>query len=465
MTRAERHEFPVPEGFRNRWTDVFRSDTHIHLLLMASVVTGAIQGWLKDRIAGPLPYALSDGAFITAVVLWFASVVVFRRPMLRAPRGSNMDLLLLAVILIPALYLLAPGTPLVVKLAGLRAWSAFPIACIMGVTMIRTPGQVRAHIGVILATCLYTGVYGIMQYIRGPEAALATQLGLARHGDTVFYSVAEATASREFRAFSTFTFPAPFAAMMVFGIVLAVGIVLAPRPTWHRLAAAVMVPILFLAMTLSGTRAALVVLVVGLVILGWLRRLSIAQILLAPVLLLGMHLTTLLTSGRILVRYQSLLLQEGMLWSYVSYPVRTAFRSLAEHPYGLGLGRTGVGVPFGINMRLPANFIVFSDGDIGRAAVELGILGLMVLGFIIFGLLPRMLAAARLMVRSDASDLALGIGALVLSGGVIILIGSPLSTTPHALIWWFLFGALVGLAIDCETGAARGRRLDAKRAP
>lgn len=458
MSDAEHATTAIPEGFKNTWTDVFRADTMVHLLIMTSVVTGSIQGWLKDRFAGPLPYALADGSFILAVLLWFAAIVVFRRPMLRAPRGTNMDLLLLAVILVPALYILVPGTPFIVKAAGVRAWSAFPVACLLGLTIVRTPGQVRAHVGVILATCLLTGIYGIIQYIRGPEAALATQLGLARHGETVFYSVAEMTGERDFRAFSTFTFPAPFAAMMVFGILLAAGIVLSRHRPWRqRTVAALLIPVLFIAMTLSGTRAALMVLLVGLVVLAWLRGFSFVQLLLVPLMLVALHVTTVITSGKVVTRYQSLLLSEGILWTYAMAPVRTAIESLSEHPFGLGLGRTGIGVPWGLGLNVPADFFVFSDGDIGRAAVELGILGLVVLSFIIFGLLPTMLRAARKVIRSDANDLSLGIGALVLSTGLVILIGSPLSTAPHAMIWWFLFGALVGLAIKLtDQRAANG---------
>jgi cell division protein FtsW (lipid II flippase) len=97
---------------------------------------------------------------------------------------------------------------------------------------------------------------------------------------------------------------------------------------------------------------------------------------------------------------------------------------------------------------MPYNYFVFSDGDIGRAAVELGLMGLIVLAFVIFGLLPRLARVARRFAHGLESDLALGIGALVLSSGVVILIGSPLSTTPHAIIWWFLFGALIRLWIQ-----------------
>jgi hypothetical protein len=435
----------IPEGFTNEWTDVFRSDSLIHFCLMTSIVAGAFQGWLKDRLPGAIPYALSDGAFILAVFLWLATSAVYRRPLLRAPGGTNMDLLLLAVILAPALYMLAPGTPFLIKLAGLRAWSAFPVACLIGMSIVRTPGQVRAYVGVILAVCAVTGVYGIMQYIRGPEAALDTALGGLRHGSTVFYDI-QGSGTTDFRAFSTFTFPAPFAAMMVFGMLLAAGIVFSrDRPRRQRLIAALALPLLFVAMTVSGTRAALITLLFGLVVLGWLRGFSFVQLLVIPALLIGLHIATLLTSGRIVERYRSLALSEGVLWLYVTNPISTALTALAENPFGLGLGRTGVGVPFPISSRMPYGYFIFSDGDIGRGAVELGVIGLVVLGFIIIGLLPRLGAAAKTFARREESDLALGIGALVLSSGIVILIGSPLSTTPHAIIWWFMFGALVRL--------------------
>src|SRR6185436_3719988 len=91
-----------------------------------------------------------------------------------------------------------------------------------------------------------------------------------------------------FRAFSTFTFPAPFAMMMVFGTLLAMGIVLAKaRTRKQRILVATLVPLLFIGMTVSGTRAALLILLGGLLVLAWFRRLSIGQILLVPVLMIA----------------------------------------------------------------------------------------------------------------------------------------------------------------------------------
>ena len=53
----------------------------------------------------------------------------------------------------------------------------------------------------------------------------------------------------------------------------------------------------------------------------------------------------------------------------------------------------------------------------------------------------------RHLVGSQAEDVGLGCGALIISTGVLLLIGSPLSSVPHATIWWFLLGALLKLSM------------------
>ena len=439
-----------------RWTDVFRADAMVHVLLMASIVFATFQGYIKDRVAGPAGYVLADGAFALAVLVWFGSVAL-RRESIRGP--GALPVLLLVIICVPILYLLHPGTPLLVKFAGLRAWSVFPLAAVIALSVVRNAGQVRAYTGLILALCIVTALYGIYQYTRGPSVVLdAGSLALERHGTSIYYTIAGAEGSG-FRAFSTFTFPAPFAGMMVFGILLAAGIVVAR--VWRlraRWMAALLIPLYFAGMTVSGTRAALIVLVAGLLTLAWFRRLSIAQILLIPIVALAVHIGTILTAGQITERYRSVLIQEGLLWMYLTLPVRTAYNYLTEHPFGLGLGRTGVGVPFAITNRMPNDYFVFTDGDIGRAGVELGIVGLVVLVLIMIALFRYIPWAIRTLREGPAADFALGAGSLVFATALLLLIGSPFSAVPHGIIWWFFFGALIKLALleyDRQVAAAQ----------
>lgn len=451
MTAAHDLEAIAGPPLEDRWTDIFRRDTLVHLSLMGSIVAGTFQGYLKDHIPGFLPYALAELFFVAAVVLWFGTLVVRRLPV----RGPGLiPGAVVMVIVVPALYLLHPGSPLVLEVAGLRAWAEFPVACLMALSVIRSRGQARAYVGLVLLLCTITALYGIVQYRAGPDFALKTELARLRHGPTVFYTVAAGRS--EFRAFSTFTFPAPFAAMMVTGMLLAAGIAIsAHRPLRHRLLAGLLFPLFFFGMTVSGTRAALIILAVGLLLIGVYRGLTLRQLLLAPVLVVALYGGTLLTSGKIVARWRSALLEEGVLWNYVYAPITIAQRALAEAPFGLGLGRSGVGVPYTIMRSYPPGYIVGSDGDIGRAAVEMGVFGLVLLAVTMIVVLPYAARALRLLVKTPAEDLGLGFGALVLATGLTILIGSPLSSVPHATIWWFFLGSLLKLAALEATAPAR----------
>jgi hypothetical protein len=428
----------------DRWTDVFRTDALIHAGLMASIVAGTFQGYLKDRIAGLLPYALADAFFVGAAALWFGSLVVRREP-IRGP--GIVPALVLAAVFVPALYFLHPGSPLVLEVAGLRAWAEFPVAVLIALTIIRSPGQVRAYVGLILVLCVITALYGLYQYRAGPETALPTTLARVRHGATVFYGL-PGSPETEFRAFSTFTFPAPFAQMMVFGILLAAGVGLGEhRPRRQRLGAALLIPLFFLGITASGTRAALVTLVLGLLVIARYRGFSVRQLLLIPVVVIALYGASLLTAGRIFDRWRTVLFQEGLLWTYVYAPISIAARTLDEAPFGMGLGRSGVGVPYTIVQSYRPGFIRGSDGDIGRAAVEMGVFGVLLLIVLVVSLLPYAVRAIRQLRGSAVEDAALGVGALIVATGILLLIGSPLSSVPHATIWWFLLGALLKLQI------------------
>ena len=447
-TRAQPYPTMTPDApaLTGRWTDVFRRDAALHMAIMSSIVAGTFQGWLKDHFGGPLPYAAADLLLMGAAILWFGSLALRHAPV-RGP--GNVPHIIFALIFVPMAFLLHPGTPITIEAAGLRAWVAFPVAGLIAMTTIRGRGQVEAYVRLILILCFITAVYGIWQYRQGPESALAGQLAQMRHGTTVFYNLGR-PGEQEFRAFSTFTFPAPFAGMMVFGILLAAGKAMARntsrRERWLML---LLIPLFFVGMTVSGTRAAIIILGLGLLVLAWYRGLSLGQVLLIPILLAALHIAALVTTGSILTRLESVA-SEGRLWTYVLAPVTIAARSLASDPFGLGLGRSGVGVPFQIFQSMPGSFWRGSDGDLGRAAVELGVFGVALLALLVFGLLPYAARAIRRLIGTPDEPYALGIGALVVSTGLVLLIGSPLTSAPHGTIWWFLLGALLQLQMQAD---------------
>ena len=141
--------------------------------MMGSIAAATFQGWLKDRVPGIVPYAAADGLLIAAILYWFAELAI-RKEKIAAP--GDFALRVFALVAVPMLYLMVPGTPLVIEAAGLRAWAAFPICCLLALTVIRNGAQVRAYVGLILILGLITAVYGILQYRAGPAAALGVSL-------------------------------------------------------------------------------------------------------------------------------------------------------------------------------------------------------------------------------------------------------------------------------------------------
>jgi hypothetical protein len=429
------------------WTDVFRYDGAIHLPILLSIVIGVFQGYLKDRFGGAIIYALADGAYLLAILAWLGSMAI-RRASLSGPGG--MVPLILAMLVIPSVYVFHPGTTFLVSLAGLRSWTLFPVAFLIAVTTIRTRGQVYAYMHLIIFLCAISGAYGVNQYFQGPDiVASVSDLSALRHGTTNIFALESGETG--FRAYSTFTFPAPFAGMMVFGILLAGGLVSRTRAgRLEKLYLIILIPLMFWGMTVSGTRASLIILALGVVINLYYRGWGLRIIFLVPFGFLALHFLTVISSwgGTLTRRFASTALTEGILWTYLSAPVVTALDYLASNPLGIGLGRTGVGVPFIITSKLPRDYFVFSDGDIGRASVEMGVFGILSLGIVIFLIVRFLPMGLRVVLPSDSSRyVGLAIGPLILSTALAILIGSPLSSIPHGLIWWFLFGALIKLAM------------------
>ena len=97
---------------------------------------------------------------------------------------------------------------------------------------------------------------------------------------------------------------------------------------------------------------------------------------------------------------------------------------------------------------MPSDYFVFTDGDIGRAAIELGFVGVILLAIVVFGLIRYIPLAGRTLMGTQSEDLGLGIAPLIMAAAVFLLIGSPFSSVPHGIIWWFFFGALLKLAMD-----------------
>ncbi|MCX7752083.1 MAG: O-antigen ligase family protein [Blastocatellia bacterium] len=423
------------------WAILWRHEKLIHLSLVGAILIGFVLAPIKDRYPSPASYFLFDILFALALFFWATTRVRRGRGLLPATPVTKILLIFFALC---AMYALFPGIPLPIGLAAFRGWCFFSLAYLLGYDITRSGRHVRAYLLIVILLSVLAGLYGIYQYVAGIESAIPDdELAAERHR---FATYVTPTGEVEFRIFSTFVSAGAFGSMMAYASALALILSLDREitPSVRFFLRLGIVPMMT-SLVLTGTRAALVMVLIGLVLLWWHRR-SVRVYLVAMVLLsLGMRVGIDLTEGRAAERFASLA-DVGLILGRVSNPLHAGFQALLDAPWGHGLGRTGHGVPFFMGRWYPTFHPIFADGDFGRILVEMGVIGLVMLALLLGTALRSAWRALQRLKGTPDEEIALAIvcGAFMVSAGT--LVGSPLLSIPHGMLWWFFLGAVLKLA-------------------
>ncbi len=422
-------------------TILWRRDRLVHLSLVGAIFVGFVLAPIKDRYPSPVSYFLFDILFALALFFWMTTRVRRGRALLPwTPLTKG----LLVFYVLCAVYALFPGIPFWIGLSAFRGWCFFTLAYVLGYDITRSGRQVRAYLLLVILLSILAGGYGIYQYLAGVESVLPQdELASERHR---FATYVTPTGEVEFRIFSTFVSAGAFGSMMAYASALALILSLNRElsPTGRFLLRVGIVPMMT-SLVLTGTRAALVMILIGLVVL-WIHRRAIRVYLVAAALIgFGVRLGIDLTEGRAAERFATLA-DVGLILGRVSNPFLAGLRAIIESPWGHGLGRTGHGVPFFMGQWYPTFQPIFSDGDFGRIMIEMGILGLGLLSVLLGTALRSAWRALRRLKGTADEEIALAIvsGAFMLGAGT--LVGSPLLSIPHGMLWWFFLGAVLKLS-------------------
>ncbi len=420
---------------------LFRQDRAIHLTLIVTITIGFCLGYIKDHNASPLSYFLFDLGLFAALAFWLAGRIRYhaaifpRTPLTRA---------LIIFYITCFLYALHPDVPLLIGISAFRGWCVFSLAFLLGYDIIRSPRQVKTYLLVVVLLAVVTGLYGLYQYSAGIESAIQPdELIAERHQYATYITPA---GEIEFRIFSTFVSAGAFGAMMAYAsfiaLTLATSKALSGRVRFLLILA--MVPMLT-SMVLTGTRAAIVMMLIGLMVFWWFKHNMRVYLGAAALLYIGIQLGIGLTEGRAADRFATLADPE-LISDRLSGPFMTGFNALIETPMGGGLGRTGHGVPFFLGGWYPQFQTVFSDGDFGRIMIEMGVVGLILLTYVLFTAIRGAIRSLRILQKSPHEDLALAIVGGAIMVGVGTLVGSPFLGIPHGMLWWFFLGAAFKLS-------------------
>jgi hypothetical protein len=420
--------------------DIFREDRLVHSALIVTIVIGFFLAYIKDRYPFPASYFLFDVGLALTVFFWLTATDRLRR--LTLPK-TPLTLPLLLFYMVCFVYLFFPDMPILISLSAFRGWCVSSLAFLIGYDLTKSSRQVKVYLWIVVGLAMISGIYGIYQYAAGIESSIDPETVAAQRHQFATYVTEEG--ELEFRIFSTFVSAGAFGTMMAYASVIALTLAISERVQWREkfLLMLAMIPMMT-SLVLTGTRAALMMLLIGVIILCWHKpriRIYVTALILV---LLGVQLGIGLTQGRAADRFATLA-DMDVLYGRLSNPLITGWRAILDAPFGHGLGVTGHGVPFFMLQRYPDLQLIFSDGDFGRVMVEMGVGGLILLGYIMVVAMKGALDSLHFLRTTLAEDVALAIFSSAIMVGITTLVGSPFLGIPHGLLWWFFMGALFKL--------------------
>ncbi|MBM3473655.1 MAG: hypothetical protein FJX75_10340 [Armatimonadetes bacterium] len=414
--------------------------------ILGLVVMSNFDGFLKPLFAERFSLFLKDYFIFLAAVRWLWGLFSGEsRPSVRT--------LIAAPALIFAGYVIAQvanpnSQSLTLSLAGVRAWLLWVPVFFIAYDYLESRRQIERLWQVAMLVGVVVAAYGIVQYFIGFNHLFRLSREFAYYAKMAYTAGA---GERVLRVFSTMVHPGAFGSAMGFMTLVASGLAFSARSHGWRIASLLCIPVLAMALFLSGARAAMLGTGLGLVVfIAFSRR--PALLIVAGVLLLGgFWQSWRLTRGGLEDRVESL------SWEYVSerasHPFEMGLEVAAQHPFGVGVSY-GSGVARSeAGRRAPGDRTqtLFIENDFGRALAELGV------GAVLYGVLLVAAAAAccmaqlRLRTPANATLAAALLGGAV-SIAVTLAVGAALYVAPGGLYFWLAVASVMRLP-DIEKAA------------
>lgn len=441
---------PMPDGakedgtFLSRLLGLFAHNQLGNLLFISAVVIGFFHGWLKLRYgSGLMTFAFDIPLLLALVATW--SKLPRMEPWIPS---SRIGAALKAFVGICMLYAIVPtGVPLLAGLSAFRGWCFIPLTFALGYHLVRSVRQVEVYFWLIIILAAITAVYGMRQSPEEIRAKMAQDAEFAAKFFNTFY--ANSKGETKLRVFSTFVTAASFGGAMAYGVMFAVSRFSVAGNSWkERIVLLALAAPMAYGIVLSGSRTSMIMMAIGLIFTAWYRR-NILQYIVIPILIVIAFKASQQSAGDTdsLERFGTITNPQN-LWDRLSIVVGPMLYNLADLPFGGGLGRSGHGLP-GVLSYLTQQFDWRPvDGDLGRLAVDTGILGLIMFFWL---LIAGAIEAFRNMKELRDTPLAIvGVpaGAMFMIAVAIMPTGSPFLAIPTGALLWFFLGALDRLTLE-----------------
>jgi hypothetical protein len=158
------------------------------------------------------------------------------------------------------------------------------------------------------------------------------------------------------------------------------------------------------------------------------------------------------TEGSAGERFETLLDKETVIMRML-IPTMLGWESIQDNPIGHGLGKSGYSVPFFLVGRTGYTDFKSADGDLGALMIEMGILGLLFFGRVLWTAVKAVYQILIQLRGTPVATIGLACAACIVISLLIFPIGSPFLGIPTGALTWFFLGTLQKLAVSQPAAA------------
>ncbi|GEM_PF-3475980 len=411
-------------------------------------IFASFEGFIKHKLGyALLTYVFKDFLMIVMISAWLLKALTgrhgeYRRTVLDIP-----------LVLFAALCLIQIFNPnfenWVISIAGIKVHLIYIPLCYMGYYLLQDrPGLIRlTHLFSILAVIM--GLYGIIQYLQGPEAvsSLGSSFAEIIRKDTWW-----AGSRHYFRPMSFAATGGLASSFYMIGFPFVALSTILSRHAWGKALGGISLLILMVALVLTGVRSSLLSLMVTGILISIIfsRRMLVP---LALVIAVGLAVGMNLGGGQIEHRMAS------MSNPYKSFMInRMRFITIvpelvSNYPVGIGLARTGAAAG-ALSKFYPQYERMTIDNYLASMVFETSLLG----AFFILIIFLIILYQGAVIIRRSSGEFraaAIALYAVPLSIFIVGFSGPTLTIAPHNIYFWLSTGLLLKLP---EIYASPGKR-------
>jgi hypothetical protein len=420
---------------------ILRSDPLVNGTLAVGITVGFFHGWLKLEYNTPATVFLFDALLLIALGLAYLRLKKHENLIPSGPIGRALK----AFYVLCAVILLVPGTPpLIIGIAAARGWIFASLMYCLGYHLTKSLPQARGYFYVLILLGLITSIYGLRQTPEEIQQRMLEDPEFEERYRFTYYAGKEG--KLELRIFSTFISSGAFGGTMAYVAIFAIVLLSDPRTsrTERLLLAMVLAPIAY-ALVRSGARSALMSLIFGFLVIAWHRRNFFNWVLVPAVIVAVLKLAAVATGGSAADRFATLLKFDEIYYRN-SIPTQIGWEYMMDgHLLGGGVGRSGHSVPGFLSAKLGYSDYKSADGDLGRLMIDMGVLGLVFFGRLLYVVLREALRALKKLQGTPVSTVALASAACIVMAVAALPSGSPFLGIPMGAMVWFFLGTLMKL--------------------